>query len=414
MESVVSGFHAGGSDYIPKPFRAEEVLARVANHLAARRLTRELRTRNAELLETNERLAQEIRRREQAEDALQDADAQLHLLNNREAERWNVAGLIGRSATLGRILSDIRRLHQFGATSVLLTGESGTGKELIARAIHFGGPRAKAPFIPVNCVAVPEDLAESLFFGHTRGAFTGATADRKGYFELAHGGTLFLDEVGDMPLFLQAKLLRVLEDGLVTPIGATKERRVDVRIVAATNVDLPAKIAAGAFRQDLYFRLARFIVPAPPLRERPEDVPILASHFLQRFATEMGLRPPVMNAAALDRLRNYSFPGNVRELKNIIERALIESNGGQICPKHLHLMASSPAPARPPAAETPAPAPAPAGAPMPLNLEEMESVLLQRALAQTGGNIAEAARLLGVHRTRIYRKLAQETPAPGA
>jgi DNA-binding NtrC family response regulator len=412
-ESVVSGFQAGGVDYILKPFRAEETLARVENHLRARRLTRELQEKNAALAAANARLEQEVRRRESAEDALQTADAQLHLLAGREAEHWNVAGLVGRSATLGKILADIRRLHQFGATGVLLTGESGTGKELIARAIHFGGARARAAFIPVNCVAVPEDLAESLFFGHVRGAFTGATADRKGYFELAHGGTLFLDEIGDMPLFLQAKLLRVLEDGLVTAVGAARERRVDVRVIAATNVDLPAKIAAGMFRQDLYFRLARFVVQAPPLRERKEDIPLLANHFLTRFAADMGLRAPRLGAAALSMLGAYAFPGNVRELKNIIERSLIESNGAEIQPMHLHMLPDSlPGLPAPMSAPNPDPRQAPPSrdpdvSDLPLNLEETENLLIQRALARTEGNIAEAARLLGVHRTRIYRKLAQ-------
>ena len=179
---------------------------------------------------------------------------------------------------------------------MLITGESGTGKELVARAIHHRSPRAEKPFIPVNCVAVPAELAESAFFGHLKGAFTGAAADRKGYFELADGGTLFLDEIGDMPAALQAKLLRVLEDGEVTPVGASAPRRVDVRVLAATNADLPAKIAASEFRQDLYFRLARFSVETSPLRERPEDVPLLAAHFLELFAAEMGLPPPPLSA----------------------------------------------------------------------------------------------------------------------
>ena len=168
-----------------------------------------------------------------------------------------------------------------------------------SRAIHFGGARAKGPFIPVNCSAIPRDLAESLFFGHMKGAFSGAQADQKGYFELAHGGTLFLDEVGEMPPALQPKLLRVLEDGRVTPLGATKEKQVEVRIVAASNVDFPKKIASGEFRQDLYFRLARYTVAAPPLRERREDIPLLAEHFAKLFATEMGRQPPKIGAEAI-------------------------------------------------------------------------------------------------------------------
>ena len=208
-----------------------------------------------------------------------------------------------------------------------MTGESGTGKELVARALHFGSSRAKGPFIPVNCVAIPEELAESMLFGHVRGAFTGATMDRKGYFELAHGGTLFLDEIGDMPVTLQAKLLRVLEDGCVTPLGSSRERKVDVRVVAATNANFAAQIDAGAFRQDLYFRLAQYVVLVPPLRDRREDIPLLAHHFLRLFAGEMGMPTPAMDAESLRLLAAHPFPGNVRELKNVIERALIESGG---------------------------------------------------------------------------------------
>src|SRR5882757_11238789 len=246
-KSLVAGFQAGGVDYIVKPFRAEEVVSRVATHLQISRLTRALQ-------KTNHELKAEMARRSQAETALKDADEKLSVLSGLEASRWNLAGLIGGSRVVQKIIADIHRLHQFANTSVLITGESGTGKELIARAIHFESPRAKAPFIPVNCVAIPGELAESLFFGHVRGAFTGATADRKGYFELADTGTLFLDEIGDMPLTLQAKLLRVLEDGAVTPVGSGQVRQVDVRVVAATNAQLSEKIAAGEFRQDLFFR----------------------------------------------------------------------------------------------------------------------------------------------------------------
>ena len=221
---------------------------------------------------------------------------------------------------------------------MLITGESGTGKELIARAIHFGGPRRQGPFIPVNCPAVPADLAESLFFGHVRGAFTGADADRKGYFELADGGTLFLDEIGDMSLTLQAKLLRVLEDGCVMPIGAARERRVDVRILAATNTDLQATMAQSGFRSDLYYRLAQFTVMVPPLRDHPEDIPLLADHFLQMFAAEMGLPKPPLSDDARSALTAYVFPGNVRELKNIIERALLESEGATIRTEHIRFV----------------------------------------------------------------------------
>ncbi len=208
-----------------------------------------------------------------------------------------------------------------------------------------------------------------------------------------------------MPLTLQAKLLRVLEDGIVTPVGSSAGKAVDVRILAATNVDLHAKIAGGGFRQDLYFRLARFTVPTPPLRERREDVALLAGHFLNLFATEMGIKAPRLGGEALAALEAYHFPGNVRELKNIIERSLIESGGGEIQPQHLHLMPAAALDERAP--ESVKQNKTAAAADLPLNLEEAEALLIQRALARANGNIAEAARLLGVHRTRIYRKIAQ-------
>jgi len=264
-ESLIRGFRAGGVDYITKPFEKEEVLIRAETHLKLHRLTQDL-------LDKNRELQQEIARRQQAEadrdltkDALMTADERLSMLSQQEVERWGLDGFVGKSGTIARILDAVRRLQDAGKTSVLIAGESGTGKELIARAIHFGGARTKGPFIPVNCSAIPTELAESSFFGHLRGAFTGANQSRKGYFELADGGTLFLDEIGDMPLALQAKLLRTLEDGCVTPVGGSQSRRVDVRIIAATNVDLHQRIAEGTFRRDLYFRITRFIVEVPPL-----------------------------------------------------------------------------------------------------------------------------------------------------
>jgi DNA-binding NtrC family response regulator len=401
MESVVAGFRAGGLDYVVKPFQADEVLSRVKTHLRLSRLTREL-------LEKNHALEAEITRRERAETELRQADDKLAAFSDLESARGNISGLIGNSAQLRKIIEEIRKLHNFANTSVLITGESGTGKELVARAIHFGSTRAKGTFVPVNCVAIPSELAESILFGHVKGAFTGATADRKGCFELADGGTLFLDEIGDMPLGLQVKLLRVLEDGCVMPVGASEPRQVDVRVIAATNADLDARIAAGTFRSDLYFRLARYTVATPPLRERLEDVPMLAAHYLKVFAAEMGQQPPGLSREVTAALKTYPYPGNIRELKNIIERALIQSGGETILPEHLHLQRNSAAPL---ALINPSPK-KDFAATLPLNLAEAEDVLIQRALDETGGNIAEAARLLGVHRTRIYRKLAQEeTPA---
>jgi DNA-binding NtrC family response regulator len=412
-DSLAAGFRAGGVDYITKPFNREEVLLRVKTHVDLHRLTRNLSDQAAALGEANRRLREEIERRETAERAFAQADDRLSLLTEQEVARWGLEGFIGRSPTLGAILQEVRRLQDFPATGVLITGESGTGKELIARALHFGSPRSKGPFIPVNCSAVPGELAESLFFGHRQGAFSGANRDRKGYFELANGGTIFLDEVGDMPVTLQAKLLRVLEDGAYLPLGAEREVRVDVRVVAATNVDLDRKIAAGGFRADLFYRLARFTVCTPPLRERQDDIPLLASHFMQVFATEMNRRPPRLTPGALASLMAHPFPGNVRELKNVIERALIASGGGDILAEHLHL---HPVAARPVALGNQygsAPRRSDVSG-IPFDLDQAELVLIRRAIDHCGGNIAQAARLLGVPRMRIYRRLGAAADPKGA
>ncbi len=438
-QSVLEGFRVGAVDYITKPYQDAEVLVRVSTHLRLSQLTRDLQQRNTEL-------EAEVQRRKAAEQSRDKADQRLSSLVSLEAERWGLHTFVGESPHLRRILADIERLHLFGNTSVLITGESGTGKELVARAIHHHSPRADGAFVAVNCVAIPETLVESMFFGHVKGAFTGATADRKGYFELADGGTLFLDEIGDMPATLQAKLLRVLEDGEIVPVGAAHGRHVDVRVISATNAILPEKIASGGFRSDLFFRLARYTVETPPLRERPEDIPLLATHFLNVFATEMGVPCPALSEDALTLLKGHPFPGNIRELKNAMERALILSAGNPIEPGHLQLLhlpiaavqqspasaltsslstptspSSTPVPLPAPAASAPtspashtaAPSPASAsgasatnnpGEDLPFALEEAEMILIQRALQKTGGNVAEAARLLKVHRSRIYRR----------
>jgi DNA-binding NtrC family response regulator len=360
VEDIVKGFQVGGVDYITKSCQKEELLARVRTHLKISQLTQMYLEANMELTAANQELQEEIAKREReeqarqqaenallkAEDALLKADEKLSLISEQEASHWGIEGFVGKSRTIAAILDNVRQLQNTGATSVLITGESGTGKELIARAIHFGGTRAKGPFHALNCSAIPGELAESYIFGHVRGAFTGANTSRKGYFELADGGTLFLDEIGDMPLELQPKLLRVLEDGCFTPVGGAAQKRVDVRILAATNQNLDAKIAAGKFRQDLYYRLARFTVFVPPLRQRKEDIPLLTEHFLSMFAQEMTmargqegdlLTTSSLSPKAMEALMNYPFPGNIRELRNIIERALILSCGGVIQPEHLQI-----------------------------------------------------------------------------
>ena len=401
-EDIVAGFEIGGVDYITKPFQEEEVLVRVRTHVRLNRLTGELAAKNAELLQQNLVLEEEIAQRK----ALK---GQLSMISEREVEQWGLEGFVGNSPTIQKIFKEIRLMQENVAPSVLISGESGTGKELIARAIHFGSARSEGPFVPVNCAAIPGELVESMLFGHLRGSFTGADADRIGYFEMAHGGTLFLDEIGDMQPELQSKLLRVLEDGQVWGVGASEGRAVDVRVLAATNANLQERIDTSAFRQDLYFRLARFTVTAPPLRERREDIPLLAQHFLQLFSAEMGCEPPALSLDAIDRLTEYDFPGNVRELKNTIERALIESGGVEIQLHHLNFAA---------AATSDSAVPAPAFAPtleLPSDLEQVvaqaELWAVRRAVEQSDGNISEAARLLGTNRNRIYRVLGDDESA---
>jgi DNA-binding NtrC family response regulator len=395
---LLEGFRAGGVDYVTKPFQKEEVLVRIHTHLEKAGLLRALR-------EKNEALEAEIAQRHRLTSERDKLQGRLSLADQREAQRWALGSLVGQSPTLKKMLDDIGLLQDAPNTSVLIQGESGTGKELVARAIHAGSSRAEEPFVAVNCAAIPRELADSLLFGHVKGAFTGAERDQPGYFELAQGGTLFLDEVGTMPLELQPKLLRVLEERQVLPLGARAPRAVEVRVLAATNAFLQAQIQAGSFRQDLYYRLAPFTVEVPALRQRREDIGLLARHFLQVYALEMGITSPEISPQAVALLEQYSFPGNVRELKNIVERALIESRQGQIRPQHLHLPAAGAAPAGQPAAAAPDPLPADLDQDLDQALAQVEAGLVRRALAQTNENVAAAARLLGTNRTRIYRVL---------
>lgn len=375
-EKILSGFEAGAVDYVTKPFLQGEVLIRLRTHLERAMLANDVAAKNRALEE-------EIARRRVL-------DNRLSMLAKRESDRWGIEGFIGQSETMREILREIGLLQNASKTSVLVTGESGTGKELIARAIHAGSDRADRPFIAVNCATIPHELAESLLFGHLSGAFTGAQRDQTGYFEMADGGTLFLDEIGTMPAVVQPKLLRVLEDGLIRPLGAKADKRVDVRMVSATNEP------TSALREDLYYRLARFTVMAPPLRDRKDDIPMLALHFMQMFSAEMGISPPGYRADALTALSGHDYPGNVRELKNVVERAMIESGGNEIAAEHLRL--GVPAAAR--------------GLPdgqgmtvedLPLDFAEAERLLIQRALERANGNVTQAARLLGIDRNKVYR-----------
>lgn len=314
-------------------------------------------------------------------------------LRGREGER-PLAGMVGRSPTFNRMLELIHRVAPRD-TPVLLLGESGTGKELAAQTLHNLSPRSGKPFVPVDCSGMTENLFESELFGHEKGAFTGATQRKVGLVEAAAGGTLFLDELGDIPLSLQVKLLRLLETGSFRRVGGVDIQRADFRLVAATHRDLAAMVAAGGFRQDLYYRLSAFPIHLPPLRERREDLPLLVQNLLERLSPA---HDPRLSPEAMERLMDYGFPGNIRELRNILERGLILADGDVIRPGHLLLTAPGEA-AKPQAQAEP-----PAEAILPL--DEMERRYLARSLERLGGDKDALARRLGISRRTIDRKLA--------
>ncbi|GAB3013629.1 sigma-54-dependent transcriptional regulator [Bowmanella dokdonensis] len=408
-DSKVKGFEAGAVDFISKPFQRQEVFARIQAHLTIHRQRQELRLKNLQLEQLNLELQEQMDKRQRAENELQLADERLSTLTRQEAEHWGIDAFIGRSPVITRLLEEVRSLQQAPDTNVLVLGESGTGKELISRAIHYGSRRKEKPFVAVNCSAIPAELADAEFFGHVRGAFTGASGDRSGYFVQADGGTLFLDEIGDMPLALQTKLLRVLEDGLVTPIGGRKGRLVNVRVVAATNANLRNKIRDQTFRQDLFFRLAGYQIQLPPLRERLTDIPLLVEHFLTLLGQQMGRERVTLSREAMLALRQYHYPGNVRELKNLIEYALIASRGQAIGVRHLHfleppsgVMQSDHPAAVAPAEESPPPA---------ISTENQEQMLMEYARTQGKVNNNRAQALLKVDHGRasyLLKKLHKE------
>jgi two-component system, NtrC family, response regulator HydG len=357
IELAVAAMRAGAYDFLEKPVRRDVLVPLLERALAHRRMRREL-----------------ARLRE----ALAGAAAE---------------ALLGESAPMVRLREDIARVSASSAATALVLGESGTGKELVARAIHDSGPRTAGPWVAVNCAALAGPLLEAELFGYERGAFTGADpAGREGLFEQAQGGTLFLDEVGELEVGLQAKLLRALEERTIRRLGASSDRAVDLRIVAASNRDLPREAREGRFRADLYYRLAVISLVVPPLRERGDDVTLLARAFLERLRAQRRHDLEGFEAAAEDAIRAHAWPGNVRELRNAIERAGIVARGPRIRASDLAL---APAPSLP--------GPHPRVRP----LEAVERELIEAAMAESEGNVSLAARRLGIHRTTLHRKLEQ-------
>jgi two-component system nitrogen regulation response regulator NtrX len=329
----------------------------------------------------------------------------LELRNARElnralrAELGGMGEMVGASPAVERVKELIARVAPTDAR-VLLTGESGTGKEVAADLIHAASKRAGGPYVRLNCAAIPRDLVESEMFGHERGAFTGATERRRGRFELASGGTLFLDEIADLSLEAQAKLLRALESGEVERVGGGEPIKVDVRVIAATNRDLRAEVAAGRFREDLYFRLHVIPIHLPPLRERREDVPMLVRHFLDRVRRRTALRPPRLSLAAMEALTRHGWPGNVRELANIVERVSILHAGQEVGAADVRaLLDGRPGPAEPTAYRDDD------GRALSDRLDDYEREILSGALDAADGSVAEAARRLRTDRANLYRRM---------
>ncbi|MEZ4266166.1 MAG: sigma-54 dependent transcriptional regulator [Myxococcota bacterium] len=365
IDLAIEALRRGAYDYISKPFKRDEVIL-VLRKAEERE---QLRARVAELEEHVSRL---------------------------EKIEGGDRPLLGESEPMRELKRLLAKVAAF-PTTVLLTGESGTGKELVARAIHRASPRADKPFVAVNCGAIPETLLESELFGHMRGAFTDAHTDKPGLFVEAHTGTLLLDEVGELPASLQVGLLRVLQEGEVRPVGSSKSRKVDVRVIAATHRNLGEDVAEGRFREDLYYRLNVLPVHAAPLRDRASDIPLLSEYILGRIAGRMGFEQSTLDPAATKLLLGYSWPGNVRELENVLERAMVLSEGSVILPDDL-----------PPYLRTsgdPVQAVVASGE---LSIKKaqafIERELIKRALAETGGNRTQAAKLLELsHRALLYK-----------
>jgi two-component system nitrogen regulation response regulator NtrX len=362
---AVEAMKAGAEDYLPKPFDNDEMRLVVTRALERGRLARDHR-----------------------------------LLLERVARDYGLGAMVGASAGMRRVFEQARKVAETDLT-VLVRGESGTGKELVAQALHEGSPRARRPFVAVNCAAISRELVESELFGHEKGAFTGASARRVGRFESADGGTLFLDEIGDMPLETQAKVLRVLQEQAFERVGGNKTVKTDVRVVAATHRDLEAEVARGRYRADLYYRLRVIEIIVPPLRERIEDLPALVARFLEQLAARLGREPKPVSEGALARLARHGWPGNVRELRNVVEQAAVLAPGDRIEEGDLRLGAST-------AGEGRAIASATSFAEAKRQVvDQFERTFLTDALARHHGNVSQTAAAIGMVRQSLQQKLKE-------
>jgi len=352
VNGAVEAVKTGAEEYLAKPFTDEELLSAVRRTLD-----------------------------------------KLHLRRTGRVDKDGAApaahGLLGESEAMAHVLSAIEKAARTPAT-VLVSGESGTGKELVARAIHYSGARASAPFVPINCGSIPENLLESELFGHVKGAFTGAAESRAGFFQTADGGTVFLDEISETSLPMQVKLLRVLQDREIRMVGSSSPRTVDVRVIAATNKDLRVLVRKGYLREDLFFRLNVITIPVPPLRERDDDVLLLARHFLKRFSQELDAPLPRFADDALAALRRYDWPGNVRELENAVQRAVVMSEGGEIAAHEFPAVMRFSVPREMGLHRT---------------LAEVEAEHVRNVLASVAGNKTRAAEILGIDRKTLRKKL---------
>jgi two-component system, NtrC family, response regulator AtoC len=373
IDERVKGLDSGADDYITKPFKAYELLARVRSMLRIRKLYLELASTRADLKKS---------------------DAELLLLKREIQGKYSFDNIIGQSRSMQEVFYLMEKAIE-SPVSVMILGETGTGKELVARSIHYNSPRRDKPFVAQNCAALPEGLLESELFGHRRGAFTGAIADKKGLFELAHKGTIFLDEVGDTPPSLQVRLLRVLQEGEIRRVGDANPIKVDVRVITATHRNLKSEIEAGRFRTDLYYRIQTFPIPVPPLRERDGDIPLLAEFFLQKYGQTLE-KHCRLDPESLTLLTRYPFPGNIRELENEIIRAMtLASDQGTITPDLLSDTIRN---------TTAASLDLTHGTVQELT-ERMEIALIKEALEECKGNRTRSARKLGVSRRGLLNKI---------